>query len=183
MSLRDELLASLKSMATQPNSSPIHNAVLRTIAEKANEVTQPRPIHQSPSTRKAYDEMMRRRHYIDQSSHLIAQGITTNAYGQELDSDTTTQMMVRREVPTKKQGKKTKMTRSTPSSFNAAALKGVPGASRTGRPNMPAMMWSEDTGTLVVDDLTLTNHEARTLMARLSRSSKNCDTTRSNYIV
>jgi hypothetical protein len=184
MSLRDELLASLAFAPALPTQSPAYTpTVAEMIAKKAAEVSvlPTRPLHQAKSNKAKYDAMMRRSHYSDQTEHLIKQGITTNAFGQELDSDTTEQMMRRREVPTKRQGKKTKLTRNTSLSFNAAALTGVPGGSRNGT-NLPAMMWADSTGTQVVDDIE-SNDEAASLMRRLSKSSRNCDTTKSNYIV
>lgn len=199
-SLRDSLLASLvanlpdslfaHSSAESTDSTPTTTSIPTQRTPTASEVLSQRisviaqttrPTSQTKTQKAKFDQLMRRSHYADQTDHLKRQGITTNSSGSPLDEEATEQMMRRREVPTKRAGKKTKMTRDTSLSFNRAALQGVPGGSRNGT-NLPAMMWAEETGTMVVDDLE-SNTEAQQLLARLSRSSKNCDTTRQNYII
>lgn len=87
--------------------------------------------------------------------------------------------MTSHEIPTKRRAKPKKLTRHTPSWFNAAALKGVPGASRNGI-NILAMQDAAETGTQVIDD---TLKGAAALRERLTRSAQNCDTTKGNYIL
>lgn len=86
-------------------------------------------------------------------------------------------------IPSKKRTKKKgKVTKGTSAWFNAMALKGVPGSSNNKSYAAIAQMYEDETGCLVVDEMS-SNTEALALLRRLSNSAQNCDTTKENYIV
>lgn len=87
-------------------------------------------------------------------------------------------------IPSKRKTKKSgKVTKGTSAWFNAMALKGVPGSSNNKSYAAIAQMYEDETGCLVVDDLSGSNTEAMALLRRLEHSARNCDTTKENYIV
>lgn len=86
-------------------------------------------------------------------------------------------------IPSKRRTKKKgKITKGTSAWFNAMALKGVPGSSNNRSYAAIAQMYEDETGCLVVDEMT-GNTEALNLLRRLEHSARNCDTTKENYIV
>jgi hypothetical protein len=169
MALRDNILASLRK--SQPD-------LASTIAQEAPPVNN--------RAKQAQQSLLRRSHYADQTDHLVRQRVLLPGVDESDTSRVTGSYQIIREmqshtIPTKKFGKKKKLTRQTSLSFNALALKGVPGSSRNGF-NTLAAIDAEHTGTHVVDT-DLDNTAAQSLLERLQRSPKNCDTTKGNYIV
>jgi hypothetical protein len=96
------------------------------------------------------------------TAHQLLQALRKN---KELEKE-----MVSHEVPTKRHNKNVvsrKLTKNTRSSFNAEALRGVPGASQYG--GFLQQIHAEETGTRVATPEQL---------QRLTRSPQNCYTTK-----
>lgn len=88
--------------------------------------------------------------------------------------------MLTHNVPGKRQTKKSgKLTKGTSASFNTGALRGVPGGGLRGGYQIMRMIEAEATGTRVLEDLT--EDERKAYEVRLSRSSRNCNTTTSSH--
>lgn len=160
---KDMLLA---NVARGANTSTTEGSAIRDAAVEAAIASYSRKQHRR--TRTGSDAPVEVDE-VDQPNSLNSRGIEAE--------------MVSHYIPTKKKSKrKTKLTKNTQSSFNAQALKGVPGASQNASYASIAQMYEEGTGCLVVDDDD-SNQAVTSLYDRLSRSHLNTNTTKGNYIV